>query len=173
MSCVVWLTGLPSAGKSTVARAVATQVKRCPVEILDGDTVREWLSPDLGFSREARDQNVQRVAHIAALLAHHGVVTICALVSPYAAARNDARMITEASGSRFIEVFVDGGRLICEGRDVKGLYAKARSGELQGLTGVDAPYEPPKSPDLILRTSEETIAQSASRLFALICREDT
>lgn len=158
----VWLTGLPCSGKSTVARNLARRFLRRGrrVEVLDGDLVRQSLSYGLGFSREDRDRNILRVAFVANLLARNDVVVIVAVVSPYRAAREEARR----SLSRFFEVHVDCPLGECERRDVKGMYKRARAGELRGFTGVDDPYEVPLNPDLLVSTHLESSDQSAARV---------
>ena len=137
----IWLTGLPSAGKSTIAAAVAEQLERRygrPVEVLDGDAVRAELCADLGYGRADRDENVRRIGYVADLLARHGVTVLCPVVSPYRSARDAVR---ERVGERFVEVWVSTPVDVCAGRDVKGLYARQRAGTMTGLTGVDDPYE--------------------------------
>lgn len=162
---VVWLTGLPCAGKSTLARALVPLIERArPCEVLDGDSVREHLSQGLGFSRRDRDINVQRIGFVAGLLARHGVGVIVAAVSPY----RDARAAVRRNVERFIEVFVDCPLAICESRDVKGMYARARSGALPHFTGVDDPYEPPLAPELVLATGAEPVERSVERITELL-----
>src|SRR5918912_1885843 len=152
----VWLTGLPSSGKSTIAGAVEERLvsRGRPADVLDGDNLRHGLNGDLGFSAEDRSENVRRTAEVAALLADAGVVALAALVSPYAADRDAARAVHEHRGLPFLEVHVATTLEECEARDPKGLYARARAGELTGLTGVDAPYEPPEAPELTVRPDE-------------------
>ena len=151
--CVVWLTGLSGSGKSTIAQALEERLVRAgrAAYVLDGDNVRHGLCADLGFSPEDRQENIRRVGAAAALLADAGLVTIVALISPYRAGRLQARQA--AGEGRFIEVFLDVPLAECEQRDPKGLYVKARRGEIQDFTGVDAPYEPPQEPELALKTS--------------------
>lgn len=163
---VVWLTGLPSAGKSTLARATATRAREQgrAVAVLDGDELRQALWPDLGFSKAHRDENVRRAGALAGLLAEQGLVVLVALVSPYEGARNIAR----GQAARFLEVFVSCSLSVCETRDVKGLYARARAGEIQGMTGIDDPYEPPTAPELVLRTEEWTVGECVERLMAAL-----
>lgn len=168
----VWLTGLPSAGKTTIARAVAERLDG-PVEILDGDEVREFLSKDLGFSKADRDTQVQRVGWVAARLARNGVTVLVSLVSPYAAAREKVRALHGEAGADFYEVHVATPLSVAAGRDVKGLYARAFAGEIANFTGVDDPYEPPVSPDLVIHTQNETVAESAARVLALIHPEES
>jgi adenylylsulfate kinase len=168
----VWFTGLPSAGKSTLARAVAEQlaVRGHRVELLDGDALRETLCADLGFSRADRDRNVARIGFVAALLAKHGVFALAPVISPYAAARDAVRARHRALGVPYVEVHVATPVRECAARDVKGLYAKAFAGELHGLTGVDDPYEPPADPDLRLDTAGEIVERSAAEVLALLRR---
>ncbi len=163
----VWLTGLPCAGKTTLANAVAERLSG-EVEVLDGDEVREFLSRDLGFSRADRDTQVLRVGWVAKTLARHGVTVLVSLVSPYTDTRDKVRALHEESGVPFYEVHVDVPLHVAAGRDVKGMYARAFAGELANFTGVDDPYEPPSSPDLVVRTSDESVAASAARVLELI-----
>ncbi|HEX8004359.1 MAG TPA: adenylyl-sulfate kinase [Mycobacteriales bacterium] len=163
----VWLTGLPCAGKTTIARAVAERLDG-PVEILDGDEVRAYLSNDLGFSKADRDTQVLRVGWVAATLAKHGVTVLVSLVSPYAAARDKVRALHGELGAEFREVHVATPVEVTRERDVKGMYAKALAGEITGFTGVDDPYEPPAAPDLVIRTETESVADSAARVLALL-----
>ena len=168
----LWLTGLPSAGKTTLATALAARLaEQQPtrsVEVLDGDEVREFLSKGLGFSREDRDTNVLRIGWVAATLARHGVLVLASVISPFAQTRAAVCRIHEDKGAGFLEVHVATPVEVCSERDVKGLYARQRSGDLSGLTGVDAPYEPPASPDAVVRTHEQTLDESAAQLLALL-----
>lgn len=145
----VWLTGLSGSGKSTIAVELERQLIESgrPGYLLDGDNMRQGLNGDLGFSADDRDENVRRVAHVARLFADAGMVAIVPLISPYRAARDFARSLHEAAGLPFVEVFVDTPLEECERRDPKGLYKKARAGEITGMTGIDDPYEAPLSPD--------------------------
>jgi adenylyl-sulfate kinase len=163
----VWLTGLSGSGKSTIARIAAGELRDrgYRVEVLDGDDVRQNLTAGLGFSREDRDINVRRIAWVSNLLSRNGVVTFVAVVSPFRAARDQARAIM---GRRFVEVHVRASIEECERRDVKGLYEKARAGEIPGFTGVSDPYEEPLSPDLLIDTEQEGQQHSADRLVALV-----
>jgi adenylylsulfate kinase len=163
----VWLTGLPCSGKTTIANAVAERLDG-PVEILDGDEVREFLSRDLGFSQEDRDTQVLRVGWVASKLARHGVTVLVSLVSPYADARDKVRALHGEAGVDFVEVHVATPVEVTSQRDVKGMYAKAYAGEIAHFTGVDDPYEPPASPDLVIHTHHETVEQSAARVLELI-----
>lgn len=163
----VWLTGLPSAGKTTLATALAGRLER-PVEVLDGDEVRAFLSRGLGFSREDRDTNVLRIGWVAATLAKHGVVVLASVISPFADTRARVRELHEARGAGFVEVHVATPVEVCSERDVKGLYARQAAGELSGLTGVDAPYEAPVAPDAVVRTQDQTLAESVEQLLTVL-----
>jgi bifunctional enzyme CysN/CysC len=167
----VWFTGLPSSGKSTIAAAVEEKLVADdrPAYLLDGDNLRHGLNGDLGFSAEDRAENVRRAGEVATLFADAGVVAIVSLVSPYAADRAQARAAHERAGLPFAEVFVDTPIEECERRDPKGLYARARAGELKGFTGVDDPYEPPESPDLRL-TPDQSVEAAADAVLAWIRR---
>jgi adenylylsulfate kinase len=162
VGATVWFTGLPSAGKSTIAHAVADQLVAtgARVQVLDGDAVRPYLSADLGFSKEARDTNVARIGWVARLLAAHGVLVLVPVIAPYAAARDAVRRAHADLGLAFAEVYVSTSLAVAEDRDVKGLYAKARRGEITGLTGLDDPYEPPARPELVLDTEQLDLASS-------------
>jgi adenylylsulfate kinase len=164
----VWLTGLPSAGKTTIANLVAKQLHDLgqPVEVLDGDVVRAHLSRGLGFSRDDRDENVRRIGYVAGLLARHGVTVLVSAISPYRAVRDDVR----AASGDFVEVWVATDLATCQARDVKGLYARHARGELRGLTGVDDPYEPPLDPELVLHPQTEPPQASAGLVLAFLER---
>jgi adenylylsulfate kinase len=164
----VWFTGLPSAGKTTIAELVAKQLhdREQPFEVLDGDVVRTHLSKGLGFSREDRDENIRRIGFVAGLLARHGVTVLVSAISPYRAVRGEVR---ERVGD-FVEVWVATDLATCRARDVKGLYARQARGELRGLTGVDDPYEPPLDPEIVLRTETEPPEASAARVLAHLGR---
>lgn len=153
---VVWLTGLSGSGKSTIAAQCEAELIRSDraAFLLDGDNLRHGINGDLGFSPQDRDENVRRVSEIAVLFAQASVVALVPVISPYQHARQHARQTCEASGLQFLEVYVATPVEVCEERDVKGLYAKARSGEITGMTGVDAPYEIPEHPDLVLGQGE-------------------
>src|SRR5919109_648097 len=165
----VWMTGLPGSGKSTIASGVEAHLLAGgrSVYVLDGDNLRHGLNGDLGFSAADRAENVRRTAEVSALLADAGVVVLVALVSPYRADRAAARAIHDARGLPFLEVHVATTLEECERRDPKGLYARARAGELQHLTGVDDPYEPPVSPDVVVGGSEPLDSAVASVWAAL------
>lgn len=150
--CVAWLTGLSGSGKSTIARALEQRMVREGrlVYVLDGDNVRHGLCGDLGFSPADRDENIRRAGEAAALLADAGIIAVAAFISPYRDGRRRAR--AAAPQGRFVEVYVDTPPDVCERRDPKGLYRRARAGEIAEFTGVDAPYEPPEAPELRLTT---------------------
>jgi adenylylsulfate kinase len=165
----VWLTGLPSAGKTTVAalvgRRLAEQGRR--VEVLDGDEVRAQLSRGLGFSKADRDENIRRIGYVASLLTGHGVTVLVSAISPYRAIRDEVRAAIQRVGG-FVEVHVATDLATCRARDVKGLYARHARGELRGLTGIDDPYEPPLAPELRLDTAAESPEESAARVLELL-----
>jgi adenylylsulfate kinase len=163
----VWLTGLPSSGKTTLARALEKRLLDAGhrVEVLDGDVVRTHLTRDLGFSREDRDENVRRIGYVAHLLSRNGVVALCPVISPYRAARDEVR---ELHAGRFLEVHVSTPMEVCAGRDVKGLYARQRAGEIAGLTGVDDPYEPPLSPEVVVPTHTLDLDASVDAIWPVL-----
>ena len=160
---VLWFTGLPCSGKTTVADAVAEKLKArgMKVERLDGDIVRKSLTRDLGFSKEDRDKNIERVTFVAKLLSRNGVAVLPSFVSPYIAARENARKET----TNFIEIYVKCPTEVCEKRDVKGMYKKAREGEIKDFTGVNDPYEEPPNPELVLETDKETVEQCVKKII--------
>ncbi|HTZ65339.1 MAG TPA: adenylyl-sulfate kinase [Solirubrobacteraceae bacterium] len=166
----VWFTGLPGAGKSTIAAGVEERLVALghPAFLLDGDNLRHGLNGDLGFDESARSENVRRTAHVARLLAESGTIALVSLVSPYAADRQAAAGLHAADGLSFFEIFVDAPLDLCEQRDPKGLYARARAGELTGLTGVGAPYEPPTEADLVLGTGQATVEDEVERVLTLL-----
>jgi len=167
----LWYTGLSGAGKSTLSREVHRQLAQrgvMNVEILDGDEVRTHLTSELGFSREDRDRNIRRIGWVCKLLTRHGVPNMAAAISPYRATRQEVRQMI----GRFVEVFVDCPLEVCEARDVKGLYAKARAGQIKGFTGIDDPYEPPESPEIRVRTAEEDVTASAERIIEYLIAHD-
>jgi sulfate adenylyltransferase len=164
----VWFTGLSGAGKSTIAARLvdALSAQGRTVTLLDGDAVRTLLSKGLGFSREDRDLNIRRIGFVALEIVRHGGAVVCATVSPYRAARDQVRAMIPVG--RFVEVFVNTPLDVCERRDPKGLYARARRGELHGLTGVDDPYEPPLASDLVLDTVGATPDACMQRVVAIL-----
>ena len=166
----LWFTGLPSAGKSTIAHALADRLTAdgVPVEVLDGDAVRPHLSAGLGYTRNDRDINVTRIGWVARLLASHGVVVLVPVIAPYADARGKVRIDHDEAGVPFGEVFVATSLEVAESRDVKGLYAKARSGEISGMTGVDDPYEEPTTAELTIDTAVVPLDQSVTQAYDLL-----
>lgn len=166
----VWLTGLPSAGKTTIAYALAERLRADGhrVEVLDGDEIREFLTAGLGFSREDRYTNVQRIGFLAELLARNGVKALVPVIAPYADAREAVRGRHQASGAVYLEVHVATPVEVCSERDVKGLYAKQAAGEISGLTGVDDPYEAPVSPDLRIESQNQSVEESATAVHKLL-----
>lgn len=166
---VVWLTGLSGAGKSTLATAIRDRLAgKVPVELLDGDELREHISKGLGFSREDRDTNVRRIAYVARLLARHGVIVLAAVISPYAETRAEIRRRIEADGSVFLEVFVKAELDTVASRDVKGLYKKALAGEQPNFTGVSDPYEAPTAPDVEVVTDAALVDECVDRVIAVL-----
>jgi adenylyl-sulfate kinase len=165
----LWMTGLPGSGKSTVAAGVEAQLlgQGRSAYVLDGDNLRHGLNGDLGFSAEDRTENVRRTAEVSALLADAGVVVLVALVSPYRADRDAARAVHEARGLPFLEIHVATSLEECERRDPKGLYARARAGEISGLTGVDDPYEPPEAAEVVVGGGE-SVEQAVARVVAAL-----
>lgn len=164
--CVLWFTGLSGSGKSTLAHALERRLFENGrlAFVLDGDNVRHGLNRDLGFSAADREENIRRIGEVAALFADAGVITLVAFISPYLRDRQRAR---EAVGAeRFVEVFLDAPLAVCEGRDPKGLYRKARAGEIAEFTGISAPYEPPPHPDVTLDTGCTGLEDSVERLLA-------
>lgn len=168
----VWLTGLSGSGKSTVACALEQRLVATgrPAYRLDGDNVRFGLSSDLGFDRAGRDENVRRVAEVAYLFAEAGLVAVVALISPYAEARRLARQRHEAAGIAFIEVYVATPVAVCASRDPKGLYARAQTGSVASMTGVDDPYEIPESPEVVI-AGDAPLDQSVGRLLECLDRD--
>jgi sulfate adenylyltransferase len=166
---IVWFTGLSGAGKSTLAEALRRELGALrPVEVLDGDDVRTHLSKGLGFSREDRDTNIDRIGYVARLLARNGVAVITAAIAPYAAARDEVRRRAQADGIPFVEVFADASLEALTARDVKGLYKRALAGEIPHFTGVSDPYEAPEAPDVVVRSDRETVEESLERIWTTL-----
>ncbi len=163
----LWFTGLSGAGKTTITELIVKELEArgSAIEVLDGDVVRQNLSKGLGFSKEDRDTNIRRVAFVADLLSRNGVPVITAAISPYREIRDEARQLMDG---RFIEAYVKASVEECERRDVKGLYAKARAGEIKEFTGVSDPYEPPENPEVVLETEEQTPEESAAAIIAYL-----
>lgn len=161
---ILWFTGLSGAGKTTISKLVEKELKarERQVEILDGDVVRTNLSKGLTFSKEDRDINILRIGFVANLLSRNGVITITAAISPYKEVRNKLREIYE----NFIEVYIKASLEVCEERDVKGLYAKARAGEIKKFTGIDDPYEEPDNPEITCYTDKETVEESVAKVIS-------
>lgn len=159
----LWFTGLSGSGKSTIAERVALKLEKkgIPVEILDGDVVRTHLSKGLGFSHEDRDENIKRVGFVCRLLSRHGVAVIASVISPYRQARDYNREKIK----NFVEVYTHCPVEVCEERDLKGLYQKARAGEIKGFTGVDDPYEPPLNPEVTCKTDVESVEESVDKVI--------
>lgn len=168
MQCgvTVWFTGLSGAGKTTICQAVEQQLRSqgYRVEVLDGDVVRENLTKGLGFSKADRDENIRRIGFVANLLTRNGVVVLVSAISPYREIREEVRR----NIGNFIEVYVSAPLDVCEQRDVKGLYKRARAGEIKNFTGIDDPYEPPLNPEVDCKTHQETQAESVAKVMARI-----
>jgi len=162
----VWFTGLSGAGKSTISEAVERELRAlgCRVEPLDGDIVRQNLTKGLGFSKEDRDENIRRIGFVAHLLSRNGVVVLVSAISPYRDVRNEVR----GRIGDFVEVFVNAPLATCEERDVKGLYKKARAGQITGFTGIDDPYEAPLSPEVECRTDLESVQESVRKVLGAL-----
>ena len=169
---MVWLTGLPGSGKTTLATRAAEKLRGMGyrVEVLDGDWVRKTINPDAGYTREERRRHLHRVAWIARLLARNGVIVLCSFVSPYRSVRREIRRIVEEEGIPFIEVYVKCPLEECIKRDPKGLYRRALRGEIKHFTGISDPYEPPENPDLELDTVNNTVEENTEKLLATILR---
>jgi len=166
---IVWLTGLSGAGKSTLCTAICRELApRRPVELIDGDEMREYLTKGLGFSRADRDTNVHRIAYVGRLLAKHGVLVFVAAIAPYRSTREELARLSQAAGHELLEVFVNAPLAVVEQRDVKGLYAKARAGTIPNFTGISDPYEPPTAPAVEVRTDLESQADSAQKIIAAL-----
>ena len=170
MSSVIWLTGLSGSGKSTIAEALQTRLG--PAFIIDGDTLRKGLCQDLGYSVQDRKEHVRRVAELAKLVASSGTTVIVALISPDKAARRSARSSVEGAAIPFYQVFVDAPLEVCEERNVKGLYQRARAGEITQFTGIEAPYDVPQHPDLQCDTANESIQASVDSIQAMLGAAD-
>ena len=170
----LWLTGLPGAGKTTIAIALEEALIERGVAAyrLDGDNVRHGISADLGFSAADRDENIRRIGELAKLFADAGMVVLASFISPYESARARARKVHEDASITYLEVHVDCPLEVAEGRDPKGMYARARAGEIKGFTGIDAPYEAPKNPDIHLRTDLQSVEAEVEQLLEALVKEN-
>ena len=166
--CAVWLTGLPSSGKSTAAFTIEHRLIEMGklAYVLDGDNIRHGLNKNLGFSPGDRKENIRRIAEVAKLFADSGIITITSFISPYRDDRNSARDVHQEAGLTFLEVYIKATVETCEKRDPKNLYKKAREGKIKGFTGVDDPYEPPLHPEIVLDTSRYNPGQCAELVLA-------
>ena len=166
----IWFTGLSASGKSTLANAVAAMLHQMKVStfVLDGDNIRHGLNKNLGFSAADREENIRRIGEVAKLFTDAGIVNLTAFISPYRADRDGARALQPQS---FIEIYCDPGVTVCELRDPKGLYKKARAGEIKGFTGIDDPYEAPAKPDLVLDTGAMSIEMCARAVIELLRKQ--
>ena len=162
----LWFTGLSGSGKTAIAKRIEQELRRrgLRVERLDGDIVREGLTRDLGFSKEDRDKNIERVTFVAKLLTRNGVAVLCSFISPYRERRNLSRQEI----GEFIEVYVECPLEVCAQRDVKGMYAKALAGEIENFTGVSDPYEEPENPEIVCHTAQETLEESVAKVIAYL-----
>jgi adenylylsulfate kinase len=167
-SVVLWFTGLSGAGKSTLSVEVEKELHQRGIRtyILDGDNIRHGLNKDLGFSAEDRKENIRRIGEVAKLMVDAGIVTLTAFISPY---REDREMVRQLLGEKeFIEIYVKCSLEECERRDPKGLYKKARAGEIKGFTGIDDPYEEPENPELVVETDKQTLEESIKQIIAYL-----
>lgn len=172
--CTIWFTGLSGAGKSTIAFGVEEYLVRHGIHAyaLDGDNLRHGLNSNLGFSSEDREENIRRVGQVAKLFADSGLICLSSFISPFRKDRDNARAIHESDHLPFFECFVDTPLEVCEKRDTKGLYARARSGQIKGFTGIDQPYERPEKPDLVLKASESTASECIDQVIKLLVRNN-
>jgi adenylylsulfate kinase len=171
-SVILWFTGLSGAGKSTLAHAVEKELfdKRCRTYVFDGDNVRHGLCSDLGFSVEDRQENIRRIGEMTKLFLEAGVIALTAFISPYQTDRNRVRSLVKQR--EFIEVYCEADLSVCEQRDVKGLYAKARRGDIKNFTGISSPYEPPLKPELVLNTGQESLEDCVDKVLAYLIMHD-
>jgi len=168
MAFVIWMTGLPCSGKTSIIRRLQNEIHN--LAILDGDELREWLSPK-DFSKQGRNEHNKKVAYLAKLLLKHGVPVGVSLISPYIENRENARKIIDAN-NKFVEVYIKCSLEKCEERDNKGMYKKARSGEIKEFTGINDPYEAPPNPDLVVDTEKETVKESADRIKGFLMEKN-
>jgi adenylylsulfate kinase len=171
-SCVIWFTGLSAAGKSTLANSLSTKLHILGIKsyVLDGDNIRHGLNKDLGFSPEDRRENIRRIGEVAKLFVDAGVIAMTAFISPYREDRNNARKLLKED--EFIEVFVKCSLLECENRDPKGIYKKARSGEIKEFTGISAPYENPENPEIVLETDKASLEECIETILNYLLEKD-
>ena len=167
-SVVLWFTGLSGSGKSTLAHAVEEKLyqKGCRTFVLDGDNVRHGLNSNLDFSESGRTENIRRISEVSKLMLESGLIVMTAFISPFNKDRNEARKLI--SSDDFIEIYCKASLEICETRDVKGLYKRARAGEIKNYTGIDSPYEVPENPDLTINTDDQSLEESASTIFSFL-----
>ncbi len=167
-SAILWFTGLSGSGKSTLAHAVEERLFEMGIHtyVLDGDNIRTGLNKDLGFSAEDREENIRRIGEVAKLFVDAGIITLTAFISPYRKDRNFVRSIVE--DGEFIEIYVKCPLEVCEQRDVKGLYKKARAGIIKNFTGIDDPYEEPENPEIIVETDKETLEESVNKIISYL-----
>ena len=166
--CIIWFTGLSGSGKSTIANALEERLNKMKFHtyLLDGDNIRHGLNKDLGFSLEERKENIRRISEVAKLFVDAGLIVITAFISPLGEDRNYARSLVKED--EFIEVYVDTSIEICEQRDPKGLYKKARHGEIKNFTGIDSPYEPPVNPEIHIKTEDLTVKESVEKIIKFL-----
>lgn len=169
-SCILWFTGLSGSGKSTLAHAVEEQLHQCGCRtfVLDGDNVRHGLCSDLGFSEADRKENIRRIGEVAKLMIEAGIITLAAFISPFRADREAVRKLVPHGD--FLEIYCKASLETCESRDVKGLYKKARAGEIKNYTGIDSPYEAPLQPELIVDTEVQTLDESVVHVMAMLSK---
>ena len=167
-SVVLWFTGLSGSGKSTLAHALEEKLfqKGCRTFVLDGDNVRHGLNSNLDFSESDRSENIRRISEVSKLMLESGLIVMTAFISPFNKDRNEARKLI--SNDDFIEIYCKASLEVCEARDVKGLYKRARAGEIKNYTGIDSPYEEPENPELIINTSDETLDSSVSKILSFL-----
>ncbi|RMH50374.1 MAG: adenylyl-sulfate kinase [Zetaproteobacteria bacterium] len=169
---MLWLTGLSGSGKSTLAHATERRLHEMGLHtyVLDGDNVRHGLCGDLGFSAVARRENIRRISEVGRLFVDAGLVVFSAFISPF---RSDRRQARRLLGDDFIEIYCDSPLEVCESRDIKGLYRRARAGEIRDFTGISSPYEPPERPELVIDTATMSVEESVERIVTYLCRERT
>lgn len=169
---IIWLTGLSGSGKSTIANEVAYKLHKMGklAYVLDGDNIRHGLNKDLGFSQEDRNENIRRISEVAKLFADAGIITITAFISPYRQYRNFCREL--AGPGRFFEIYTKASIETCERRDTKGLYKKAKQGLIKDFTGINAPYEEPEKPELVIDTDNETVEESAEKVLTILKKQN-